>query len=348
MAAPRREGASGRGATDGGAAKAAGHGPVYAVRARGFDMSVLDKTAQPPPGSMHAMSIDMDAARDFMATHARTLDRRRFALLDGGTDTAGALAALDGYRNPDGGYGWGLEGDLRSPESQPAAALHAFEVFAEAGPAPQATALCGWLDEVTLADGGLPLALPMSITAGSGPWWAGADATQSSLQITSVVAARAWRAAERDPSIADHPWLARATDYTLTEIEKLQSSPGGYVLEFCIHFLDAVHGERPEAAGLLERVFSFVPADGHVPVHGGEADETLRPLDLAPDPDGPARALLDPAVVEADLERLASGQQDDGGWTVDFVSRSPAGKLDWRGYATVAAVDVLTRNGRAG
>jgi hypothetical protein len=48
------------------------------------------------------------------------------------------------------------------------------------------------------------MALPMAITAGSGPWWAGADATASSLQITSVVAARAWVAAAGDPAIA-HP-----------------------------------------------------------------------------------------------------------------------------------------------
>lgn len=41
----------------------------------------------------------------------------------------GALAALSAYRNPDGGYGWGLEADLRARESQPGAALHAFEVF---------------------------------------------------------------------------------------------------------------------------------------------------------------------------------------------------------------------------
>jgi hypothetical protein len=90
----------------------------------------------------------------------------------------------------------------------------------------------------------------------------------------------------------------------------------------------------------------MIPEDGHVPVHGGVEGEKLRPLDLSPDPDAPSRALLDPAVVAADLERLASGQQEDGGWTVDFESRSPAGKLDWRGYATVAAIDVLTRNGR--
>jgi hypothetical protein len=81
-------------------------------------------------------------------------------------------------------------------------------------------------------------------------------------------------------------------------------------------------------------------------VHGGAEDERLRPLDLSPDPAGASRALLGAGVIAADLDRLAGGQQQDGGWTVDFVSRSPAGKLDWRGYATVAAVDVLRRNGR--
>jgi hypothetical protein len=95
---------------------------------------------------MRAMSIDRSAAADFMATHARVLDRRRFALLNGDTDVSAVLAALDGYRNADGGYGWGLEPDLRSPESQPGAAHHAFEVFDEIAPAtaPQAvTAVSG-------------------------------------------------------------------------------------------------------------------------------------------------------------------------------------------------------------
>ena len=108
------------------------------------------------------MSIDLSAAAGFMATHARVLDRRRFELLGGATDPSGALSALDGYRNPDGGYGWGLEPDLRSPESQPGSAWHAFEVLAEIAPAtaPQSVALCDWLGSVSLADGGLPFALP--------------------------------------------------------------------------------------------------------------------------------------------------------------------------------------------
>ena len=99
-----------------------------------------------------ANSSHLAAARSFMASHARVLDRRRFELLFDGADAERVLPALRAYRNPDGGYGHGLEPDLRAPESQPAAALHAFEVFADVAPvrAPEAVELCDWLDRVAL------------------------------------------------------------------------------------------------------------------------------------------------------------------------------------------------------
>ena len=52
-------------------------------------------------------------------------------------------------------------------------------------------------------------------------------------------------------------------------------------------------------------------------------------------------------MIAADLERLAAGQRDDGGWTVDYLPISPAGSLDWRGFATVKALDILRANGVA-
>jgi hypothetical protein len=68
-------------------------------------------------------------------------------------------------------------------------------------------------------------------------------------------------------------------------------------------------------------------------------------LDLAPYPDRPARQLISPEVIAADLERLAAAQRDDGGWTVDYLQISPVGALDWRGYSTVRAIEVLRSNG---
>jgi hypothetical protein len=81
-----------------------------------------------------------------------------------------------------------------------------------------------------------------------------------------------------------------------------------------------------------------------LPVTGGRPDETLWPLDLAPEPGRPARTILDEAVVKADLERVAGEQEEDGGWSVDFQSYSPAAALEWRGYATVRALSILRAN----
>jgi hypothetical protein len=286
-------------------------------------------------------------ARGFLAGHARLLDRRRFELFFQGGDAELVLAALRAYRNPDGGYGHGLEPDLRAPESQPAAALHAFEVFADVAPvtAPEAVELCDWLDANALPDGGLPFALPVHDPSACAPFWAEADPQAFSLQISAIVIAHANRVAAHDPAVAAHPWLARATGRCLAAIDALEAAPQPYELAFAITLLDAVHEREPAAPGLLARLGEYVPADGRLRVMGGLPDETLRPLDLAPRPDRPARALLDAATVAADLERLAAEQHEDGGWSVDFKSYSPAAALEWRGYATVRALSVLRDNG---
>jgi hypothetical protein len=299
------------------------------------------------------MTIDLAAARAFIATHARLLDRRRFALLNGDNagagDPAAVLAALAAYRNPDGGYGSGLEPDLRSPESQPAAAGHAFETFAEVAPltSPHAVALCDWLDSITLPDGGLPFVLPITSPAGVAPWFADGERT-ASLQITAFVAAGAHRVAAHDPTVAGHPWLERATAYCLDAMAALGAEPFAYTLAFSIRLLDVLHDRRPEAQPMMDALSAHVPADGRVPVAGGAEGETLRPLDIAPEPGLPSRRLLDPDAVASDLGRLAAGQRDDGGWTVDYLPISPAGSLDWRGYATVKAIATLRRNDALG
>ncbi|MER5998366.1 hypothetical protein ABT120_07330 [Nonomuraea angiospora] len=293
------------------------------------------------------MNVNLSAIPGFLAGHARVLDRRRYDLLMGDGDAASALGALEAYRNPDGGYGWGLEPDLRSPESQPGAALHAFEVFADVAPvtSPRAAALCDWLDSVTLPDGGVPFSLPLTVGEATAPWWAGGDADTSSLQITSISAAAAHRVAAHDPAIAAHPWLERATRYCLHAIQELDKAPHAYVLAFAVRFLDAVYDTQPRAADLLKRLAAHIPADGRVPVEGGTEHETLRPLDFAPHPGGPARDLFEPDVIAADLVRLAGQQKDDGGWEVDYARISPAGALDWRGAVTVNNLALLRENG---
>ncbi len=126
----------------------------------------------------------------------------------------------------------------------------------------------------------------------------------------------------------------------------MRERPHAIALSFAIRFLDAAHDRYPEAANLLERLGEFVPDTGLVPVDGGSEGETMRALNFAPVPGTPASALLRPGVLESELDRLAGRQLDDGGWVVDFASFSPAAALEWRGYATVQAVQTLHRAGR--
>src|SRR5438067_2136194 len=104
---------------------------------------------------------DIDAAAQFIAAHARLIERRRFALIEGDGTAEAILRALAAYRNADGGIGH-LEPDLRAPASQPPCVLYALEILyeIEAGDLALATDALNWLQGVTNGDGGVPFVLP--------------------------------------------------------------------------------------------------------------------------------------------------------------------------------------------
>jgi hypothetical protein len=292
--------------------------------------------------------IETDAVVAFMATHARLLDRRRALLALGSGDADATVAALAAYRNADGGYGWGIEPDLRAPSSQPLGAMHAFEIFEEIAPvtSPLAAELCDWLAAVSLPDGALPFSLPGAEHPGTAPWFAKADPSTSSLHLTTAVASVAHRVARHDPAVADHPWLGRATEYCLRAIPDVDGDAHTLVIQYSLLFLDAAHDVDPRAPAQLERLAALLPPSGTLPVAGGVEDEAIRPLEFSPRPDSPLRALMDPAAIAADLDRVEAARQPDGGWRVDFASFSPIAALEWRGYATVRALRTLIANGR--
>ena len=287
------------------------------------------------------MEIDLDAAASFVATHGRIIDRRRLHLLLDGGSPAAVLAALDAYRNPDGGYGWGLEPDQRSSASQPVAAMHALEALAAIGDdSERAPEICDWLAGHTTADGGVPFSLRHSDTSGCAPHWTSADTEASSLQMTAQLAAQAHRLARHRNDIADHPWLLRATSYCLDAIDQIDEAPHPYELMFVFLFLDATATHDPRATELLERMHGYVATDGPTPVPEAEG-EVLHVLDFSPYADSHSRTLFGQAAITTDLNRLATQQQPDGGWQVTFPTYSPAAALEWRAYATLQAISTL-------
>jgi hypothetical protein len=162
--------------------------------------------------------------------------------------------------------------------------------------------------------------------------------------MTTQVAATAHHVARHDPAVAGHPWLAVATEHCIAAIRAIDAAPHAYELKFALQFLDAAADREPEARDLLVHLGQHLPPEGSTHVDGGTADERLHALDFAPFPVRPVRDLFTADVIAADLQRLAGLQQPDGGWVVDFASSSPAGALEWRGYTTLRAVEILRTN----
>jgi hypothetical protein len=284
---------------------------------------------------------DFDAAAQFLAASARVVDRRLFHRLFCGGAARPVTDAVAAYRNDDGGFGYALEPDLRAAASQPAAVEMALRIMdlADAWDEQLVTGALDWLVSVAPAEGGAPFALPAMAEGPHAPWWQSAAEPAPSLiqtgQIAGLLYARGLA----------HPWRDRATKVMWSGIEQL-TEPGGYEMFGVLAFLEQVPDrERAEAA--FEQVGPLLRSRGLVALDPEATGETHSPLDFAPLPGSLARRLFDRPTIEAHLDHLAAGQREDGGWTFNWPSWSPAAEADWRGFITVDALRVLRANGRA-
>jgi hypothetical protein len=280
----------------------------------------------------------IDAAAQFLAGHARVLDRRRFERLFKGGPAGPVRDAVAAYRNADGGFGHALEPDGRTPGSQPAAVALALGMLheADAWDDELAAGVCEWLEANAPAEGGIPFVLPNVNGWPHAPWWQAPEGLPPALlptgKIAGVLHARG----------VQHPWLDQATAWMWFRIDGL-TSIDPYEMRGVLAFLqDAPDRERAEKAFELvaPHLTEMVTLDPDAPgeVHG--------PLDFAPLPDSIARRVFDDKLTAAHLDHLEAGQREDGGWTFNWPAWSPAAEAEWRGSLTVDALVTLRANGR--
>ena len=310
-------------------------------------MAVSFKTARGDGGGMDGMNMkktpDFDAAAGFMAAHARVLDRRVFQRLFQGGAPGPVRDAIAAYRNDDGGFGHGLEPDVRTAASQPAAtemALRIMDLTDEWDTAMVSGAI-DWLAAIAPAEGGAAFAEPSVADGPHAPWWVPAEEHSASViqtgQVAGLLYARGF----------SHPWLDRATELMWERIGTL-AEPGAYEMFGVLAFLQHVP-DRSRALAAFDKIGPLILDRGLVALDPDDASvaETHTPLDFAPLPGSIARALFDDATIAAHLDHLAAAQRDDGGWMFNWLAWSAAAEADWRGFLTVEALRVLRANGRA-
>ncbi|HEV2713245.1 MAG TPA: hypothetical protein VGU26_09120 [Gaiellaceae bacterium] len=283
-------------------------------------------------------NANVAAAERFVLANARLLERHRLACLLHGASTEPVVAALRAYRNPDRGFGHALEPDIRAPTSEPSATLHAFEVLAEVGrlDEPMLGEAAEWVASIAEPDGGIPFSLPASVAYPRAPFL-GPPAPGGSM-FTMALAGWFHEAGLHTP------WLERATAWSWAALAE-PTELDAYGVKCAIDFLDHVPDE-PRALKTLERLRPRLAVDGSLPVTGGKEGEKLTPLTLSERPAARSRSLFIDDQIEADLERLAREQQDDGGWMFDFGVWSEGQLAEYRGLFTFLALKALHVHGR--
>jgi hypothetical protein len=279
------------------------------------------------------------AGRAFLEREGRLIERRLAAALFDGAPAAGVIATLRGYRNPDGGFGHGLEPDKRCPDSLPIDVEGAFEIMLVARAIDEAMVLfaCDWLARVATPDGAVPLSLPVMEGHPRAEHWSEWTYTPG-LNPTAGLAGRLHRMG------ISHPWLDRATEWCWQRLEQGFDEDAHALREVALFLAHVPDRDRAQAVagsvgGWLAKA-QWYRADPDDPSYG------VTPLDLAPEPDGPWSHLFETATIEGHLDRLQRDQQPDGGWAITWEPPSTASTLEWRGMLTLWALRVLRAYGR--
>jgi hypothetical protein len=295
----------------------------------------------------------IENAGRFLWTSGRVLEQRRFAFLFGEeTKPKGVLAALEGYRSPDGGYAFGLDPDVRGPEGQPISMPIALQIMAEIGALDgvQALQACTWLAKHTTADGGVPSVLPSLRPYPRPPWLPVHDHPCGELITTGPITGLLLGTG------IEHPWLKSATEFCRRAVEDLEQ-PHPYQTHAAVAFLDRAP-DRAWAEVQAKRLGALVREQRSVLLDPGHPEESRLapgyapgeyhlPHDYAPRPDTLARAWFTDAEMERSLRHLAASQQEDGGWPIHWERWCPTTAAEGRPWATLAALLTLRAYDRA-
>ncbi|MEV5175945.1 hypothetical protein AB0L10_33740 [Streptomyces flaveolus] len=306
--------------------------------------------ASPLPSTPLARS-PLFRAEQFVWLTARVLEQHLFAhhFLRGSPEAV--EAALDAYRNEDGGYGHALEPDLRGPVSQPLHTAHALRVLDAIGRCggQRVERVCRYLTSVSTPDGALPAIHPGQRGYPTAPFIPVVDDPPSDLLATGPVVGLLHR------NEVWHAWLFRATDFCWQAVESLEKSHP-YEVQAAVTFLDAAP-DRPRAEAAAHRLGRLVREQrlaaldpdrlDAFPVASGYAPgEHHFPHDFARTPDSLARAWFTDDEMTRSLDHLAAGQEEDGGWPVRWRRWAPAPALEARPLVTIEALCTLRAYGR--
>lgn len=293
------------------------------------------------PTNLKLSKQNFTKARDFILTNARMIERRLFHYYFGTGSKEGVYHAVYAYRNPDGGFGHGMEPDTASPESQPLFSIMALETLDEIGYLTREIILNDFMpyfERLTTEKGGIPWMMqpkseyPCEEHFKTVKEWAALSTTAPLLGIL-------------EKHQIDIPWMEKAEEFVWSEFERIQDKH-----VFCylcmprwLTFLRYTRS-REKAERQLNNLKRWIMKDGVICQDKTDEGWGLygkpHSLSYAPSRDSLLYTLFDEKTVDADLTALIGHQKADGRWDT-WYGISEGTKLEWAGIQTLSVLKTL-------
>jgi hypothetical protein len=267
-------------------------------------------------------------ARDFILTNARMIERRLFSHIFDQGPPEPVMHAVLAYQNTDGGFGFGMEPDTASPESQPLFTMMALRTLDDIRMfnIPAVTEAVAWLASVATPSCGLPWMLKPEHL------YPGADHFDKVDELPAINPTAPILALLIKHQIS-HPWIPRAESFLWQAIPASQETQCADCILLRLLFLEQRH-DTPDASREIERIkqrilsSNMVCNDLNHPMIGLYGHPT--PLNYAPHPQSILRTLFSTDEINTHLDALIARQHDDGQWSTTY-GISPGTALEWDG-----------------
>ncbi|WJH33581.1 hypothetical protein N6H14_26680 [Paenibacillus sp. CC-CFT747] len=286
----------------------------------------------------------VEHARSYLYKNGRLLDRRRYEYFFEAGSKEAVIDALRAYQNQDGGFGNALEPDIRCPYSQPVPTELALLIMDEMdGFDPGILdGIVGYLRDITLPGGGLPLVFRNVSDFAHAPWWSTDQDHLPSINPTGRIIGLLCKQVVR-PTIFKEEWFLKNVTYLWRVFE--QDKPKGFHdgIQW-ITFLQHVH-DKEKANAYWPMIEEWLKRPGTIEKDPHAEGYVHKILDWAPVRDSYVYPFLSDDEIEIHLRALVEQQQEDGGWPITWLPVSPGGETDWRGWLTVERLKTLKSYG---
>lgn len=276
------------------------------------------------------MAVSTKKARDFVYSNGTLWERALFSYLFETGPIDHVHNCLLCYKNRDGGWGHGLEPDIKYPGSHPLALEFLLNIFRDIGISIGGL-LAGtvqWVEQNRNPDGSLNNPLDL-LDYPHAPWWSEGGQTAPASIVGNLTK---YRLATPTLSASTRQWTQQ--HLTLEDIQSNEWLFAAYQAhDYYMNISDLPTGNiRVFRAAVIENITECAKK--------APENQSYVLFSFATSPENKITKALPPKLIQNKLDYLYSAQRDDGGWDDEH------GLPHWEPYVTIISLLALKRFGR--